>query len=86
MPREAMELWERRLRQFLQANGFDNSNSIPQAIEQMPVATRRAFQRYGDSCYHKLLDKGLGACVLLKPSCRQSLLGHFYSTTALTTT
>ncbi len=67
MPREAIELWERRLRQFLQANGFDDSISIAQAIEQMPVEMRRSIQRYGDSCYHKLLDKGIGACVLRKP-------------------
>lgn len=67
MPREAIELWERRLRQFLQANGFDDSISIAQAIGQMPVDMRRSFQRYGDSCYHKFLDKGFGACVLRKP-------------------
>ena len=67
MPQAAIELRNRRLRLFLDAHGFDKNIELDAAVAQMADNTRQAFENYRQSCFHKVLDKGFGECLLRRP-------------------
>ncbi len=68
MPQSALDLWSRRLRQFLRAHNIDDSIPLPESLDRLPDAIRRVFQRYRDSTYHRILDQGFGKCLLRDPN------------------
>ncbi|MCC5850131.1 MAG: transposase [Verrucomicrobia bacterium] len=78
LPHSAKEDFERKKRFWLTRHGWPTSLGEAEILDRLSPLEKRRFQRFACSRFHRILDKGLGSCVLRDEKIREILIEIFH--------